>query len=177
MIYDPVRDRLLVFGGASSTSYYFPEVSALSLSGTPTWTTLATSGTAPPGRSYHVAIYDPVRDRMLVYGGYNGYPLTDLWALSLAGTPKWSKLQPVGAPSPPSNQPTAVYDPVGDRMLVYGGFDFALGSEQSRLIALSLATNPPSWAELHPGGVSVPARYAHSAVYDPDGPRMEWTGG
>jgi hypothetical protein len=67
MIYDPVRDRLLVFGGASAqdslyTRQYFNEVWELSLSGTPTWTNLAISGTAPTGRFAQVAIYDPVRD-------------------------------------------------------------------------------------------------------------------
>src|SRR5262245_58342862 len=66
----------------------------------------------------HVAIYDPVRDRVLVYGGAdNGTLRTDLWARSMSDAQPWSKLAPTG-PTPP--QPafgSAIYDLVRDRML------------------------------------------------------------
>ena len=48
------------------------DVWALSLSGSPTWAQLAPAGT-PPGAWYgHSAIYDPARDRMVVFGGNDG---------------------------------------------------------------------------------------------------------
>jgi hypothetical protein len=51
-------------------------------------------------RERHTAIYDPVRDRMLVFGGCDASlaPLNDVWALSLAGTPVWTHLAPSGTP-------------------------------------------------------------------------------
>jgi len=176
VIYDPIRDRFLLFGGYNGIDQqYWNEVWQLTLSGTPTWTQLTPAGTPPPGRYAHVAIYDPVRDRMLVYGGEDRTThYRDLWQLALAGTTTWTYLSTTGTPLPPSHVPSAIYDPVGDRMLVYGGFDLAASS---KLIALSLSTIPAGWSELHPGGVSVPARSWHSAVYDPDGRRMLWTGG
>ena len=50
---------------------------ALSLAGTPAWSALAPSGTPPSWRYMHSAIYDPVRDRMVVFGGSS---LNDVWA-------------------------------------------------------------------------------------------------
>ena len=46
----------------------------------------------------HTAIYDPVRDRMVVFGGYDGNGnRNDVWALSLSGSPAWSELTPAGS--------------------------------------------------------------------------------
>ena len=43
---------------------------------------------APPARYRHTAIYDPVRDRIVVFGGNSGSSqYNDVWALSLAGSP------------------------------------------------------------------------------------------
>jgi hypothetical protein len=39
---------------------------------------------APPTRAGHTAIYDPVRDRMIVFGGIGDTSLNDTWALSLS---------------------------------------------------------------------------------------------
>ena len=46
----------------------------------------------------HSAIYDPVRDRMVVFGGsaVRASNFNDVWALSLAGTPAWTQLTPIG---------------------------------------------------------------------------------
>ena len=79
----------------------------------------------PAARTEHTAIYDPVRERMVVLGGYadNRY-VKDVWALSLTGSPAWNAPAPGG--SPPSGRPvlTAIYDPVRDRMVVFwGGFN------------------------------------------------------
>src|SRR5262249_28482128 len=69
MIYDPVRDRLLIFGGFSGAAGAVTnEVWALSLA-SPALTQVVTSGTPPTPRELGSAIYDPVRDRMVVFGG------------------------------------------------------------------------------------------------------------
>ena len=75
----------------------------------------------PSGRSEHTAIYDPVRDRMVVFGGYDGTLRNDVWALSLSGSPAWSALAPAGSPPSARYGHTAIYDPVRDRMVVFGG--------------------------------------------------------
>jgi hypothetical protein len=123
-IYDPVRDRMVLFGGYATGLGTFNDVWALSLAGTPAWTQLAPTGTLPGVRRLHGAIYDPLRDRMVVFGGYiSGSCLKDTWALSLAGTPAWTQLTPAGAPPSARLGHSANYDPVRDRMVVFGGRD------------------------------------------------------
>ena len=61
-------------------------------------------------RSGHSAIYDPVRDRMVVFGGSYGSYRNDVWALSLAGTPDWTELAPIETPPSARDYHTAIYE-------------------------------------------------------------------
>jgi hypothetical protein len=168
-IYDPVRDRMLVFGGTPDNVNVYGDVWALSLAGGMAWSALTPTGTPPSARFLHTAIYDPVRDRMLVFGGYDGTVyFSDVWALSLAGSPAWTALVPAGIPPSARYGHTSIYDPVRDRMLVFGGYDGA--AYLNDVWALSLAVGP-EWSALAPTGTG-PARSAHSAIYDPVRDRM-----
>jgi hypothetical protein len=123
-IYDPLRDRMIVYGGDAQTSPYGTNgrTWALSLSGVPTWSVVAEPTSPELNRSRHTATYDPVRDRMVVYGGYLGSQ-SQAWALKLAGTPTWQRLASIAPPSLPPYDHTAIYDPVGDRMIVSEGYN------------------------------------------------------
>src|SRR6185436_12556427 len=100
MVHDPVRDRMLVFGGVEDDSDLFDDVWALNLAG-PSWTKINPQGQDPPAREWTAGVYDPVGDRIVLFGGFDGTPLGDVWALSLAGTPTWSQLTPTGGPPAP----------------------------------------------------------------------------
>jgi len=169
-IYDPVRDRMIVFGGMSG-NFLKNDVWALSLVGTPAWEALSPINTPPSARDYHSAIYDAVRDRMIVFGGYDGVGSlrNDAWALTLSGTPAWTQLTPIGAPPVARDNHSAIYDPVGDRMVVFGGSDF--NTLRNDVWALSLE-GTPAWTALAPGGTPPRGRYLHSANYDPVRERM-----
>ena len=52
------------------------------------------SGIPPSARQGHTAIYDPGRNRMVVFGGSDGG--SSVWALSLSGSPAWSSSSPLG---------------------------------------------------------------------------------
>jgi len=68
----------------------------LSLSGPPAWSALGPTGTPPTARYAHTAIYDPVRDRMVIFGGYDGSSYrNDVWRLT------WSSLVTVDPPAQP----------------------------------------------------------------------------
>jgi hypothetical protein len=174
-IYDPVRERLVIFGGASGAGEFLSEVWTLSLSGTPHWTLMNPSGIVlPSARDAMSAVYDPVRDRMLVFGGWDGGDyLNDTWALSLAGNGAWEHVTTGGDVPSPRRHPALAYDAAGDRLLVTGGFD---GTYLNDLYALSLGGGTPTWSLLP--GVGAPAgRFGHRAVYDPVGERLVFFGG
>ena len=173
MIYDPVRDRMVVFGGFDGS--YLDDVWALSLAGTPTWTELTPGGTPPGGRRSHSAIYDPARDRMVVfggvYGGANGTYFNDVWSLSLTGPPEWTPVSPSGTPPSPRSLHSAIYDPLRDRMVVFGGQLPGGTNALSDVWSLSLA-DAPTWSALTPAGTLPRSRYGHTATYDPVRDRM-----
>ena len=127
LIVDPVRDRLVLFGG-TTTSAMTNEVWQRPLSGGTAWAPMTIAGTLPHERAYHPAVYDPIGDRMLVFGGYGGGQnelglLGDLWALSLGSTPRWTRLVPTG--TSPSARETAVFtfDPVHECAYLVGGYN------------------------------------------------------
>jgi hypothetical protein len=177
-IYDPVRDRMLVFGGWPGGNFYNNDVWALSLGDAPAWTALEPLGPVPPVRQHHSAIYDPVRDRMVVFGGSNADGvLGDAFALRLADAPSaWVALNATGTPPTAREEHSAVYDPVGDRMVVFGGRN-AAGVNLNDTWTLSLPDTVLSWTALTPAGTPPVARVLHSAIYDPARDRMVVFGG
>jgi hypothetical protein len=169
---DPVRSRMVMFAGLDGGGYV-NDVWSMSLSGNVAWSAIAASGTAPSPRYSHSSIYDPLRDRMIVYGGAGsgGYP-GDVWALSFA-PPAWSSIAAAGPPVPRIGH-SAIYEPAGDRMIVFGGYD----GVTTRNDVWELTLGPtPTWTQLSPIGSPPPTRYLHSAVYDTTGDRMIVFGG
>src|SRR5262245_20249392 len=65
-VFDPVHNRLLQFGGWPSLR---ADVYELPLAGPRVWRRLATQGTPPAARYRFSLIDDPVRDRLILYGG------------------------------------------------------------------------------------------------------------
>jgi hypothetical protein len=76
---------MVVFGGfdVPNSPNQDNDVWALTLSGSPVWSQLLPGGTPPGAHENHTAIYDPMRDRMVVFAGVNhsGNDINDLWAL------------------------------------------------------------------------------------------------
>ena len=163
-VYDALRDRLVFFGGAEDTldAILNNDVWALTLSGTPAWSQLSPAGTPPVGRRYHSAVYDPVNDRMVVFGGSTGTEtLNDVWALSFAGTPTWTPITPTGTPPPQLWAQSAAMDLAANRLIIFGGNSFGLGNE---VFALTL-TGSPDWTELFPAGTPPAPRQSASMVW------------
>jgi hypothetical protein len=174
LVHDSARQRMLLFGGVAATRYN--DVWAVSLSGGTSWTPLSPTGTPPSTRFAHTAIYDPVRDRMLVFGGNDGTNrLNEVWSLALSGTPSWTLLAPTGTPPSARMDATAIYDPLRDRMVVFGGYTITTG-QANDVWALSLA-GTPAWTQLSPSGTPPQGRDYHTAVYDSYRDRMLVVGG
>lgn len=175
MVYDAGQRRVLVLGGGGAA--YENSVWALPLQGPSVWSRLEVSGQPPVPRRSLVAVYDPPRRRVIVYGGYDGTFLNDLWELKLEPTPTWAALEAAGELPPPLAGSAALFDPVRERMLVIQGNDGAYpGSRRSEVWALSLSGRP-IWSVLHPAGRAPEARSGHSAVYDQRRDRVILFGG
>jgi len=174
--HDTGRDRMVIFGGKDNGGVpYHDDTWQLSLAGNAEhWQPIATSGLPPAARAEHTAIYDPARERMIVFGGLSAfYVHNDLFELSLAGAPEWAQLAPGGAPSGRYRH-AAVYDPVRDRMLVFGGNEW--NSLLNEVWTLSLS-GPAVWQQLLPIGQPPSPRSGHGMVYDSSRDRVIVFGG
>jgi hypothetical protein len=165
MIYDPANDRLIVFGGVSPP-VRLNDAWQLSLSGTPTWTQLSPTGTPPTPRYGQRAIYDPLRQRMVMFGGFSGALTNETWTLSLSGAPAWQQLSPSGSvlagTAPAGRQDVAViYEPLGDRVIVFGGGT----SSGNDTWAVNLS-GAPAWTRLAPACTLPVQRSSTTGVYD-----------
>jgi hypothetical protein len=163
-VFDRVRRRMIVFGGFDGSSY-LNDVWVLSLNGTPTWTQLSPGGTAPSPRDYSSAIYDPVRDRMLVFSGNDGSATpSDVWALSLGASPEWSAVATAGSSPAGRLAACAAYDPAGNRMVVFGGWGYVPGPLGDTW-ELSLS-GTPTWTARALTSIGPTPRYSASMVLD-----------
>lgn len=174
MIYDAGRDRIIVHGGATTISNRFDDVWAYPLTTDGPWEQLTPAGTAPSARVYHSAIYDPVAERMVIFGGFGDGALSDVWALDLAGTPEWHQLTPSGNAPSARYWHSAVYAPSSHRMIVYGGTGFG-----TAVYELDLTEGAEEWWAMLPTGPA--ARCCHEAVFSVASSSMivfgGWNGG
>ncbi len=87
------------------------------------WTSCAAGDSLPRTRSGHTAVYDLVGKRMIVFGGMSdeyGYELGDLWVLDDTVF-AWSQLETSNDGPPGLRDHAAIYDPMNNRMVLFGG--------------------------------------------------------
>ena len=178
MVYDPEGKQVILFGGGSEASgfndtwSYDPAADS--------WTELAPAGKVPVARDGHSMVYDPKSGKVILFGGEDGATeLSDTWAYDLKAN-EWTELRPRGARPQARCYHTMVYDPVGERMILFGGSVLS-GEEGMEAVGIddAWAYDPQAntWTELAPPRDSPSARHFTGATYDAAGGRVILFGG
>ncbi len=181
-VWDPTSSQVIIFGGESTaTAAGLNDVwlGTTSTSLNDSFTQLLPTGTAPSGRYGHVATYDSASNRMMIFGGAAGSPLScanDVWILDGANgrnqrnpTPDWIPITPSGTLPSPRAYSAGAYDPNTNTLIIFGGSDCSTGYFNDVWV-LSNANGgggTPVWTELATSGPAPAARESASAVYDP----------
>jgi hypothetical protein len=118
-------------------------------------------------------IRDPKRDRLLVFGGYNGARFADIWSYDLSSM-SWEAVAAEGTPPIARHLHSAVYVPEHDGMLVFGGS--VESGVQNETWFLRFAP-PVGWERYQLSDANPPAVVLHSTAYDEGGRRMLIFGG
>ncbi|MCP4583388.1 MAG: hypothetical protein GY839_17405 [candidate division Zixibacteria bacterium] len=145
-IHDIVGERMIIFGGMSATyGEVLGDMWAMDNT-TFVWSELVASNDGPPGLRAHAAIYDPITNSMMFFGGvYNSGGITnDFWILNLE-TLVWTQHIADSEPWPiPRFNCYGAYSQSTNEMIVFGGRN--LEYRLNDLWALDLATY--SWRQI-----------------------------
>jgi hypothetical protein len=174
-VYDPVEERVVLFGGRGSSGD-LDDVWAFDLT-SQTWRQIPTDGEGPTPRFTHNAVYDAAGHRMLIWSGRmidaNGSTLlNDVWALDLA-THRWARLAAT-AEAPVARYGTAaVFDPLDGSLVTFAGF-----TTQGRFDD-TWRFDPTSgtWRDVTPASPQPGERCLHAAAHDTRRHRMIMFGG
>lgn len=131
--------------------------------------------TTPPGRAAHSMTYDADNGRVLMFGGRveavdrdaNPTVLNDLWAWK---DDNWTRIDENSAEHPPARHASAfAYDPDRDRLVLYGGNNYAADGFTLRAIYDTWEFADGQWTRIAADGpqVAKPAM-----VYDAANKRM-----
>lgn len=174
--YDAMRNRMVMFGGSDGTTFH-NDVWALSLAGTPVWAQVLPAGLPPNARAQHSAVYDLIRDQVVVYAGRDAATFyNDVWTITLADPPVWTILTPAGTLPSARAQHSAVYDRSRDQMVMFAGLDINGPTYRNDAWTLALAGRP-GWIQLFPVGSPPSPRGSQTGNYDPARDRMLVFGG
>lgn len=134
---------------------------------------IVNSGTPPTARYGHAAVYDPVNNRMILFGGAEGFgqaPTDDrMWEFAFdpsGGSGSWTSTVPTAGPAPRLNHTMAMRPGSAGSMLLYGG-DLGAGTYSSEL--WELRTPAPGVFFCDPvmlSGSAPGSRARHSAVWN-----------
>ncbi|MEP7028567.1 MAG: hypothetical protein ABI960_08220 [Candidatus Eisenbacteria bacterium] len=134
-VYDSRRDGMIVFGGNGGTEddpVPLQDAWFLSFADGDAWLPMSPAGSPPVSRWFHSAIYDPLRDRMLVFWGRDRSTARfDCASLELAPTPIWREYIPQGPAALSRYGQVTAYDADNDRATILGGYAYDPRSEGS----------------------------------------------
>jgi hypothetical protein len=175
-LYDSASNRLMVFGGSTSTTCfndYHVLQNANTQGGAMTWVLVAPTGTTPAVRTRQASVYDASTNTLIVFGGFNckGTYYNDVWILSnandLTATPSWTQLATLGTKPSVRENSSAVYDSSTNSLIIYGGDKGGTPSGDIWILSNANGTGgSPAWTQMNPSNNGPGVRSGHTATYD-----------
>ncbi|MDY0001929.1 MAG: hypothetical protein RBU30_11585, partial [Polyangia bacterium] len=177
MAYDPLRDRVVLFGGGTEPPPSSPDPGQVVMSARTfeydgaAWAEVFPSH-APQARSNHRLVFDTSLGKVLLFGGVQGMDpqsgaFGDTWIFDGAD---WTELNPIHSP-PARSWFMLAHDETRQETLVHGGI-----SDEVTALTDTWVFDGTDWVERHP--VNAPSWRAAAAVgFDPLRKRVVLYGG
>lgn len=127
----------------------------------------------PPGRKSHTAVWDPVSQQMIIFGGQqssNNTNLNDVWLATTSTTQNDSYTAETPSGQAPAARfgHVATFDSVNNRMTVFGGNSGSCANDVWVLTGANGQNGTPAWQSLTTAGTKPGARVYAGGVYDPN---------
>jgi len=162
LAHDSTRGRTVLFGGVTTVDTWEWDGAG--------WFDVTPAGTKPSARTAVAMAFESSRNRTILFGGSAaGVRQQDTWGWSGAA---WTQLA-VGGP-PARSEHALAYDPVRDRVVLFGGTN-AAGAALADTWEWNGATN--AWTNVTPASGNPPARAGHTLAYDAARGRVLLVGG
>jgi N-acetylneuraminic acid mutarotase len=161
MIYDPVGQRIILFGGSyySNDYTFYGDTWSYDVAEAE-WVKLTTKG-SPTARFNHAMVYDSDRKEMVLFGGFSSLGrIGDTWIYNIALN-TWTLVPTQGGPSRRSD-PGAAYDAKNKKVIIFGGYG---RDEQMWGDTWAFDTETRTWTQMNPA-TSPARRYGSMMVYD-----------
>ena len=175
IIYDSLRDMVVIFGGKENTTSTGDRGDTWAYDyNTNTWEQKFPV-LSPSARRAHRMVYDSESDRIVLFGGM--YQTSTFYNETWIGTPgsnTWQKMNPVLAPPARAFHHMA-YDSESDRAIIFGGSTSTGSNSLFDTWAYDYNTN--SWENLTNASNHPQARSSHIMAYDSDSDRIVLFGG
>ena len=170
MAYDAESDRIILFGGLSTSFTFYSATWAYDFDSN-TWSDRAPP-TRPVARNYQGMAYDAESDQLILFGGGTlNADFADTWAYDF-NTNAWTNMQPTRAPSARSYH-GMVYDSQSDRVILFGGSGSGTTGDAE---TWSYDFNSNSWTNMNSHAPPL-ARSRHGLAYDSESDRTILFGG
>jgi N-acetylneuraminic acid mutarotase len=161
LAYDAESQVAVLFGGLNFSGFVINDDTWSFEPGTSSWTQMEPPE-APGIGNYHAMAYDPVSDRMILFGGAGpgDRPYGETWAYDY-NTDAWTNLEPKISP-PARYYSDMVYDAGQRKMILFGGTSEWGSATFNDTWTYDPASN--EWNEIDAPGPSI--RAWHSMAYD-----------
>jgi N-acetylneuraminic acid mutarotase len=172
MVYDPVNERILLFGGVLWEDRYtfYDDLWSYDYS-TDTWTEFE-DVSGPMGRFNFMMIYLSVHHQLFLFGGFSAADrISDTWIYDITDN-RWTQLRTDNSPSPRSDG-ALVYDPVNDVVILHDGY---CANDSHRQDTWVFDFESIEWTLMDPEESPLP-QYGHHMIYDTENRMLVMYGG